>query len=66
MERLFAALAFAGLLCGAGCANEGPTGPELQEQVARGARGEGQLSPDIDRTSDPYVQPREPALPPRG
>lgn len=48
-----------------GCANEGPTGPELQEQIARGVRGEGQLGPEIDRTNDPYVRPRDPTPPPR-
>ena len=42
-----------------GCANDGPTGPEIQEQFGRGMRGEGQLSSDIDRTNDPYVRPRD-------
>ena len=66
MRRLFAALGFAGALCFGACANEGPTGEELQEQVGRGLRGEGQLSPDLDRTNDPYVRPREGAgTPPR-
>jgi hypothetical protein len=52
---------FALLLSGflAGCAGEGPTSQELGDQLGRGVRGEGQLSPDIDRSSDPYVKPRE-------
>ena len=41
-----------------GCANEGPTGEELGEQLSRGVRGEGQLTPEIDRTNDPYVRSR--------
>jgi len=65
VKPLFTALAFAGVLCIGGCANEGPTGGEVQEQLGRGIRGEGQLSPDIDRTGDPYVKPREGAPPPR-
>ncbi len=59
MKHLFAALALAGVLGFAGCAGEGPTSDELQEQVGRGLRGEGTLSTDIDRTGDPYVTPRE-------
>ena len=59
------ALALAGLLCIGGCAIEGPTGQEVQEQLGRGVRGEGQLSSDVDRTGDPYVRPREGAPPPR-
>jgi hypothetical protein len=59
VKRLVTALALVGVLCAAGCAGEGPTGDELQEQVGRGLRGEGQLSSDIDRTGDPYVKPRE-------
>ncbi len=65
MRPLFAALASAGTLCFAGCANEGPTAEELQEQVRRGATGQGQVMPDIDRTGDPYVKPREGPPPPR-
>ena len=56
MKPLFVALAFALFL---GCANEGPTGEELGDQFSRGLRGEGQVMPDIDRTGDPYVKPRE-------
>ena len=59
MKRLLSALASLALLGVVGCATEGPTAEELQEQVGRGLRGEGQLSPDIDRTGDPYVRPRE-------
>lgn len=58
VKRLFTALAAAALLSAAGCANDGPTGPEVQDQLSRGVRGEGQLSPDIDRSDDPYVRPR--------
>ena len=65
MKRLLSALASAALLGFGGCAAEGPTGEELQEQVGRGLRGEGRLSPEIDRTGDPYVRPREGAPPPR-
>lgn len=53
------------MLCLVGCANEGPTAEEFQEQLARGVRGEGQLEPEIDRTNDPYVRPRDPTPPPR-
>ena len=59
MKPVLVALASAFLLGFVGCANEGPTGPELQDQFGRGIRGEGQVSPDIDRTGDPYVKPRE-------
>jgi hypothetical protein len=59
MKRVFVPLAFAGALCLAGCANEGPTGEELQEQLRKGVTGEGRLSEDMDRTGDPYVKPRE-------
>ena len=59
MKRLFTALLFAGALCTLGCANDGPTGEEIQEQVGRGLRGEGTISPEIDRTGDPYVKSRE-------
>ncbi len=65
MKPVLVALASACLLGFLGCANEGPTGPELQDQFGRGIRGEGQLSADIDRTGDPYVKPREGAPPPR-
>jgi len=65
VKRLFTALACAGVLNVIGCANEGPTGDELQQQLGRGFRGEGQLSPDMDRTGDPYVRPREGAPAPR-
>ncbi len=52
---MFLALLAFGLI---GCANEGPTGAELQERFGRGIRGEGQLTEGIDRTDDPYVKPR--------
>lgn len=44
------------------CANEGPTGEEVQEQFRRGLSGEGRLGP-IDRSDDPYVREREPLQP---
>jgi hypothetical protein len=56
--RLFPAFVFAGGLCLASCATEGPTPEELQEQVRRGVSGEGQVQPGIDRSGDPYVRPR--------
>ncbi|HMJ07160.1 MAG TPA: hypothetical protein VK474_12945 [Chthoniobacterales bacterium] len=65
MKRLFTVLAFAGVLGLIGCANEGPTSAELQDQVGRGLRGEGRLTPEIDRSDDPYVKSREGAFPPR-
>jgi hypothetical protein len=65
VKRLVTALAFAGVCGLVGCAGEGPTGQEFQDQVGRGVRGEGQLSSDIDRSNDPYVKPREGAPPPR-
>ena len=49
----------------AGCANEGPTAEELQDQMRRGATGQGTVMPDIDRSGDPYVRPREGPPPPR-
>lgn len=59
MKLLLTLIAVAGTISIAGCANEGPTGDELQDQVGRGLRGEGTVSPDIDRSDDPYVKPRE-------
>ena len=59
MERLFIAFALVGVLGLASCANEGPTADELGQRLQKGVRGEGQLSPDIDRTNDPYVKTRE-------
>lgn len=64
MKPVLVAFASACLLNFLGCANEGPTGQELQDQLGRGIRGEGQLTTDIDRTGDPYVKPRE-GSPPR-
>ena len=59
MKPIRIALAIAFLLGFIGCVNEGPTGEEVGQQLGRGIRGEGQLSPDIDRTGDPYVKTRE-------
>ena len=59
MKAVLVALASVSLLGFLGCANEGPTGAELQDQFGRGIRGEGQVSADIDRTGDPYVKTRE-------
>lgn len=42
-----------------GCAGDGPTTAEVQEQLRRGVSGEGQVTDQIDRTGDPYVKPRE-------
>ena len=65
MKPLFALLASASLLCLLGCANEGPTSGELQEQLRKGVSGEGQLTEDVDRAGDPYVKPREGRIPAR-
>ena len=59
MKAVFVAFASAAVFGVVGCATEGPTGDELQEQFRRGVSGEGQVTPDIDRTGDPYVKPRE-------
>ncbi len=59
MKHSFTLLALAGILCFTGCASDGPSGEEIQEQLGRGIRGEGTVSPDIDRTGDPYVKSRE-------
>ena len=59
MERLSALLLAASLFCFVGCADEGPTSAELQEQLRKGVTGEGQLSEGVDRSDDPYVKPRE-------
>jgi hypothetical protein len=59
VERLSTLLACASLLCFLGCASEGPTGPELQEQLRKGVSGEGQITEDVNRSDDPYVKPRE-------
>lgn len=65
MKPLLTAFAVAGALSFAGCANDGPTAEELQDQFRRGASGQGTVMPDIDRTGDPYVKPREGPPPPR-
>ncbi len=59
MKRLFTLLASASLLSMIGCAGDGPTTAEVQEQLRRGVSGEGQVTDQIDRTGDPYVKPRE-------
>lgn len=59
MKPVYVALASAVVLGGFGCANEGPTSEELGQQFSRGVRGEGTVTPDIDRSNDPYVKPRE-------
>jgi hypothetical protein len=64
VKQFFTALALVGCVIFAGCATEGPTAEELQEQVRRGVSGEGQVTPEIDRTNDPYVKPREAPFPP--
>lgn len=65
MKPILALLTLAAALGCAGCANEGPTTDELQDQFGRGIRGEGRVTSDIDRSDDPYVKPREGAPPPR-
>ncbi len=65
MKPLLMCVASLGALCFVSCANEGPTAEELQEQLRRGASGQGQVMPDIDRTGDPYMKPREAPPPPR-
>lgn len=59
MKRLFTLGALAGLLSMIGCAGDGPTTDEVQEQLRKGVSGEGQITEQIDRTGDPYVRPRE-------
>ena len=67
MKAAFIAFACAVSLGVLGCANEGPTGEELQDQFGRGLRGEGRVTADIDRSNDPYVKPRGGRdLPPEG
>lgn len=58
VKFLLAVLFLASALAFPGCANEGPTAEELQDRLGKGIRGEGQLTPDIDRSNDPYVKPR--------
>ncbi|MBA3883307.1 MAG: hypothetical protein H0X73_11480 [Chthoniobacterales bacterium] len=58
MRAIFPLFVAAGAFCIAACANDGPTGEEVQQQLQRGMTGQGQLTPDIDRTGDPYVKPR--------
>ncbi len=65
MKPLLAAISVAGVLSFVGCASEGPTPEEFGEQVRRGATGQGEVMPEIDRTGDPYVRPREGPPPPR-
>ena len=65
MKPVLLVFASAAALSFAGCANEGPTAEELQDQVRRGASGQGTVMPEIDRSGDPYVKPREAPPPPR-
>ncbi len=58
MKPLPVILATALFLAFLGCANEGPSSQELGDQFTRGVRGEGRITPDVDRSSDPYVKPR--------
>jgi hypothetical protein len=59
MRAVFVALVTASTLALAACANDGPTAEEVQSQLQRGATGQGRLTPDVDRSDDPYVKPRE-------
>ena len=58
MRAIFALFLIAGALSLAACANDGPTPQEVQEQLQRGVTGQGELTPEIDRSGDPYVKPR--------
>ncbi|MBA2744021.1 MAG: hypothetical protein H0U43_06905 [Chthoniobacterales bacterium] len=58
MRAVFTGLVAAGAFCVGACANDGPTPEEVQQQFQRGVTGQGQLTPEIDRTNDPYVKPR--------
>jgi hypothetical protein len=58
VKRLLAVFALSAASFLVGCVNEGPTSEEVGEQLGRGVRGEGQITPDIDRSDDPYVKPR--------
>jgi hypothetical protein len=64
VKQIFTAAVSAWFIFAVGCATEGPTAEELQEQVRRGVSGEGRVTPEIDRTNDPYVKPREAPFPP--
>jgi len=57
MKRLLAAAASASALLIGGCAENTPPAEEVREQFRRGFSGEGQIGP-IDRSNDPYVNPR--------
>ena len=59
MKPVLLLVAIGAALSFAGCANEGPTAEELQDQMRRGATGQGTVMPEIDRTGDPYVRSRE-------
>ena len=59
MKLLLAACVFAGIVGFMGCASDGPTSQDLGDRFGRGIRGEGTLTPDIDRSDDRYVKPRE-------
>ena len=59
MKAVFAALVTLSTCFFGACANDGPTAEEVQSQLQRGATGQGRLTPDVDRSDDPYVKPRE-------
>jgi hypothetical protein len=59
MRAVFVALVTASTVVLGACANDGPTTEEVQGQLQRGATGQGRLTPDVDRSDDPYVKPRE-------
>lgn len=59
MRAVFAALLLASTILLGGCVNDGPTTDEVQAQLQRGVTGQGRITPDVDRSDDPYVKPRE-------
>ncbi len=49
-------LVAAGAFCVGACANDGPTPEEVQQQFQRGVTGQGQLTPEIDRTNQRFYR----------
>lgn len=59
MKALVIAAALATLSGLAGCAEDGPTADEVQEQLRQGVTGQGQLTPGTDRGGIPHSTPGE-------
>ncbi|MBA3832722.1 MAG: hypothetical protein H0X34_12685 [Chthoniobacterales bacterium] len=57
MKRLVTTLTSAAGLWVGGCASDTSPAEAVQEHLQRAAAGEGQLGP-IDRTDDPFINPR--------